>query len=82
MGKRTRYVAKYKGKFACAGMIFGAGTIEMTPDVMRAYSAESPAGLMLWMGGHYRGYTAHPVTVETVVGKVVPWPNPEKVFDD
>jgi hypothetical protein len=81
----TFYVARNKstGTFAKEGRETGMGcVIEQTPDVSRAKFCTSAVGIMVWMGGHYRGYEAVRLTVSYTLGEVEPFPPEADVFPE
>jgi hypothetical protein len=78
------YVARQGAHYAIDGYSAGMGnTIGKTKDVLAARRFDSPAGIMSWMGGHYKGY--EPVLVEltqtftTTAGEK--YPPEDEVFD-
>ena len=82
---RTFYVAKCSVGYAVEGRDCGMGnTIEHTKNVWRAKRFDSPAGIMSWMGGHYRSYQAIKIRIKsemTILGRAR-FPKPETVFSD
>lgn len=88
MAKRQNcFVARLKGQpqdapaYAREGYETGMGrTIEDGP-LSIAKRVHSPAALMAWLGGHYRGYEAVELEVSYKVGKVCKWPSEDSVFD-
>ena len=82
------YVARsrHTGSYAREGHETGMGkTIESTPSIAQAMHCHSPAGIMAWMGGHYKGYDAIRVTEQrtyVVDEKPTAWPDPKEVWDE